>query len=175
MQPAVTNLPTAVNVNLSTQNGWKETRTEHASLRLDAPDAPVRAHDTRHDPLWDGPYAQPARPGDWRGEVQANATPRLEAATGALRDAVLGVDLLAMERFDSSLNGRAYGTVHLTFAERPVGLDHLKPFESHAGSWTIGLRTSLDDLFADPRLAPVVDATREVIAAAREAAPGAAR
>lgn len=175
MQPAAVSVPTAVNVNLSTHVAWNEARSEHVAMRLDAADATIDAHDGRYDPLWDGPYAEPARPGNWQGTVAATATSQLQAAATALRDAVQAVDLLATERRDASQTGRSYGTIHLSFDERPVGLDHLKPFESHTGGWTVGLRTSLDDLFADPRLAPLVDAARDVIAAARAATTESAR
>lgn len=164
-------LPTSVTVNISTLAGgdrWGKHSAEH--LDVDFGRGTVSASRQVYDPLWDGPVAQPADPRDWRASGTTAASPKLASAVSALRDAIAGVDLLKVPYRQS--DSAEYANVHLTFAERPVGLDHLHPYQEpgtrgRVGSWTVMVHTSLNDLFVDPQLAPLVDAARAVSAAAR--------
>ncbi|MCB0878914.1 MAG: hypothetical protein KDC46_08035 [Thermoleophilia bacterium] len=157
--------PSSVNIHMSTKLDWNRTVADHVALDLAPASAPVDASHGTYDPLWDGPYAQPAQPGDWHSTAAANATPQLATATGALRDAIAGLDLTHAQPYDQRDPAQSYATIHVSFPARPEGIDHLRPFQDHDGTWTVGLRTSLDDLFVDPTLAPIVDAARDVLAA----------
>jgi hypothetical protein len=155
-------------VNISTLAGgrgsWPLTSAERLQMGF-APDAKLTAGRQVYDQLWDGPVPQPTDPRDWDATTTADATPKLAAATAALRDALTGLDLTRVPRAESS--SHEYANVHLTYAQRPVGVDGLHVYQERDGSWTVPMHTSLNDLFVDPVLAPVVDAARAVLAAAR--------
>lgn len=118
------------------------------------------------DESWDIGGA-PAHPGDWSRSVAAESTPALARAMSALQDAATGADLTRSSGTFTS--AQDYAGVHLRFAARPVGLDHLRPYAERDGSWSVYVRTSLDDLFEDPQVLRIVDAARAVLAAARPA------
>ncbi len=157
--------PVAAQIQLNTHVAPGSEIAERVRLDLTGANAPVEASRRSYDPYWDGPIAQPSQPGDFSVKTTANAKPALAAAASAVRDAIVGIDLLHAAPFDSSKNVDSYAMIHLTFAERPTGLDHLRPFQDVDGRWTIGLNTSTDDLLADPSLASVVNAARSVLAA----------
>jgi hypothetical protein len=160
-------LPTAVTVNVSTlADGDRPGLHSAEHLDVDFANGKVDASRSIFDPLWDGPVAQPADPRDWRASGTTAASPRLANAVSALRDAIGGVDLLQTPNGDAT-SALEYATFHLTYAQRPEGLEHLRPYQERDGSWTVMTRTSLGDLFVDPQLGPLVEAARAVGAAAR--------
>lgn len=163
-----TNAPIRVTVNISTKPGdgpsWGLTSVEHVTATFGT-NATVDAGRMVFDELWDGPVAPPVDPRDWNAMRHADAMPLLQAALGGLRDALVGADLAHVPAANATPGN--FATIHATYAQRPVGLDHLHPFRERDGSWTVPLRTSLDDLFVEPHLAPVVAAAQSVLAAAR--------
>lgn len=160
--------PIGVSINISTHAGgggsFPLTDSQGVSLRFE-PGATVSASRSIFDQLWDGPVAQPADPRDWRAEVRSDATPRLADAVAGLQDALAGVDLTRVPYRPAT--EREYATLYVRFAERPTGVDHLHTFQDRDGTWLVPTRTSQNDLFVDPQLGPVVDAARDVLAAAR--------
>jgi hypothetical protein len=160
-------LPTALTVNVATlADGDRFGLHSSEHLDVDFGRGTVNAYRSVYDPLWDGPVPQPADPRDWRATGTTAASPRLATAVAALRDAAAGVDLLTVPN-GTATSADEYATFHLTFAERPTGVDHLRPYQERDGSWTVMTRTSLNDLFVDPQLGPLVEAARAVGAAAR--------
>ncbi|MCW2927393.1 MAG: hypothetical protein JWM86_1361 [Thermoleophilia bacterium] len=162
--------PISVIVNLSTAAPHHHPRygdrvASNVRAAFSEPDATVEASVSTYDPLWDGPYAQPADPSDWQVERTAASSPVLAAAVAGLRDAIAGADLATLPKAETT-SDPDYATFHVRYAAKPVGLDHLRPWQERDGSWTVYLRTPLGTLFDEPRLAPLVEAARSVLAAA---------
>ncbi|MCW2923886.1 MAG: hypothetical protein JWM98_1290 [Thermoleophilia bacterium] len=149
----------------ATGDRWSLHRAD--SVNVDATGA--RMSQSTYDPLWDGPYAQPAQPGDWNRTVAAaDTSPALAQALDGLRASVASLD---WSRTSPEMTaGPAYATLHATFAERPAGAT--QAWQERDGTWTAYARTSLDDLLADPTLAPVVVAARAALAVGRPATSG---
>ncbi len=168
LSPAAAPAPTHVRIHVNTPadgtSRWGDERRESLDLDL-AGSAPLTASVDVADPYWDGPYAEPDGPEDWRGSRPLDASPARARSVQGLRDAVAALDLVG--RTPAGHVGIGYANVFLTFAERPEGLDHLKPFQDHRDQWTVRLTTSVDDLLVDPTLTPIVDAAREVVRTAR--------
>jgi hypothetical protein len=156
-----------INVNISTlADGQRWGKVDALHVGFDPEHGTVDAYRSVYDPLWDGPVAQPADPRDWSvAGRHTDTSPALAAAASALRDAVTGTDLVRVPRRDA--DSTEYATIYVTYADRPVGADHLHPFQQRNGTWTLPMRTSLNDLFVDPQLGAIVEAARAVAAAAR--------
>ncbi len=110
-------------------------------------------------------YRPPADPRRWKADPAATAAaPGGRGAVDGMREALDAVDWSKVERHAATATDREHVRIALRFAERPEGMDHLKPvWSSYDKTWFVGVRSS-SDLFASPQLAPVVEAAYAVLA-----------
>lgn len=173
--------PSSISVSITTPTPppplggtWPWRSHEQVSVALDAAGRATRLDAGRvlADPYQDEApptYRVPTDHRTWSAGVDLPARADLTAAVEQLRDDVAGLDWSSLTARPAHLTDAEHAVLHLRFAARPEGLDHLRPIEGADGIWHVRVQTSLD-LLAQPALTPVVDAARAVLELARSAA-----